>query len=419
MSRLRTLAINLSVGGIAVVMLCLVLEAVLAVAKINSRSYISFDPEKGMSFAPGAYYVHRKEGSSEGYFNSHGFRDFERTWEKTPNTYRILVLGDSYVEALQVPLELAFPALLEAKLNAVSRSTRFEVLALGQSGFGTADAYMRYLNDGVRYSPDMVVLAFLTGNDIHNNSKVLNFEQLGFYFVIGEGGELELDRSTLDNYRNQMTPLRRLFQAIKARSYLASLISERVFLLREQIQERRLRQMHASPGPGSGLDEFSDLNIYLPDPTPRWKGAWEITEKLLLKFAHEVDRRGTRFVLLTLSNAEQVHSKLQQDLNQKHGLSFDFELPDRRLWKFAEKHGISYFGLMPAFRDYHQRTGISLHGFGSVPAGHWNEAGHQLAAQELFSFLRERRLVPLDCAEPEALTTRIPGGVCRSDAARP
>ncbi|PYQ23833.1 MAG: hypothetical protein DMF81_07510 [Acidobacteria bacterium] len=65
-----------------------------------------------------AYYVERKEGFSEGHFNSHGFRDYERTWEKPPNTYRILVLGDSYVEAFQVPLERAFPALLEVRLNA-------------------------------------------------------------------------------------------------------------------------------------------------------------------------------------------------------------------------------------------------------------------------------------------------------------
>ena len=160
--------------------LCLVIEAVLTVAKVNSRNAIMFDNEKGLSSVPGAYYVNRKEGYSEGYFNSHGFRDFERTWEKSPNTYRILVLGDSYVEAFQVPLEVGFPALLEARLNTASHSKRFEVLALGQSGFGTAAEYMRYLNDGVRYSPDIVIVAFLTGNDILDNSKVLNLEKVGF-----------------------------------------------------------------------------------------------------------------------------------------------------------------------------------------------------------------------------------------------
>ena len=287
MSRLRRLAINLLVGMGAIVMLCLVLEVVLAVAKINIRSNYAFDLEKGITFVPAAYYVNRKEGFSEGYFNSHGFRDSERTWEKAPNPYRILVLGDSYVEALQVPLELAFPALLEAKLNAASRSKRFEVLALGQSGFGTTEEYMRYLNYGVRYSPDIVILAFMTWNDFRENSKVLNLEKIVFYFVPDEHGELVLDRSTLDNYGKQETTLlRRLYRTIKRHSYLASLISERAYLLREAVKEKRFKQTHEnSNAQGSGLDELSHLNIYLPEPTPRWKEAWAITEKVLLKFA--------------------------------------------------------------------------------------------------------------------------------------
>ena len=377
--------------------LCLVLEAVLAVAKVNSRNAIMFDNEKGTSFVPGAYYVNRKEGYSEGYFNSHGFRDFERTWEKSPNTYRILVLGDSYVEAFQVPLEVGFPALLEARLNTASHSKRFEVLALGQSGFGTAAEYLRYLNDGFRYSPDIVIVAFLTGNDILENSRVLNLEKVGFYFALDEHGELVLDRSTLDDYSKHMTVLRRLFVAVKGHSYLASLIWDRAYLLREGIRQGRFKQAHATPEARTrGLDEFSDLNIYLPGPTSRWKEAWEITEKLLLKFAREVKRRGTAFVLVTLSNADQVHPELQRELDEKYGLPFDFELPDRRLREFAEEHGIVYLGLMPALREYHQRTGTYLHGFHSVILGHWNEAGHRQAADAIFSFLKERRLVPLD-----------------------
>lgn len=397
MTRLRRLTINLSVAGCAILVLCLILEAMLAVVKINTRSFIAFDPDTGINFVPGAYYVNHKEGFSEGHFNSHGFRDFERTWEKASNTYRILVLGDSYVEAFQVPLERAFPALLEATLNVASRSRLFEVLALGQSGFGTADAYLRYLNFGVRYAPDMVILAFLTGNDIRDNSKVLNLERIGFYFVVGEQGELVLDRSRLDHYSSQLTLMRRLYQAVKRHSYLVSLIAERAFLLREQVRTKRFKQTNAnSTAAGRKLDEFSDLNIYLPEPTPRWTEAWEITERLLLKFARQVESRGTSFVLITLTNAEQVHPELQRELEQKFEMPFDFDLPDRRLREFTREHDVTYLGLMPAFRDYQRRTETYLHGFGAVITGHWNDAGHRQAAGQIFSFLRDRRLIPLD-----------------------
>lgn len=393
MSRLRRLATNLSVAGSAIIVLCLVLEATLAVVKINSRAATVFDREKGITFSPGAYYVNRKEGFSEGHFNSHGFRDAERTWKKPPNTYRILVLGDSFVEAFNVPLERTFPALLEAKLNAASSSRRFEVLALGQSGFGTADEYMRYVNYGVRYSPDMVILAFFTGNDVRDNSRFLSRDWIRFYFVIDEQGRLVLDRSLLDRYADRMTPPHRGFQAIKRHSYLLSLISERAFWVRRQMEERRLEQAQAHAGQ-AGLDEFADFNVYLPEPPSRWTEAWDITEKALVKFAGEVASRGTPFVLVILGAAEQVHPELQQELRKEYGLPFDFDLPDRRLREVAAQHGIRTLDLMPAFRNHHQRTRTYLHGSGSVITGHWNEAGHRVAAEDIFAFLRGYPIIP-------------------------
>jgi len=44
----------------------------------------------------------------------------------------------------------------------------------------------------------------------------------------------------------------------------------------------------------------------------------------------------------------------------------------------------------------HEEAVLYVHGFGSVVTGHWNETGHRQAADEIFSFLRSRGLVPLD-----------------------
>ena len=81
---------------------------------------------------------------------------------------------------------------------------KFEVLALGMSGSGTAEEYMRYLNFGVDYSPDMVILAFLTGNDFLDNSKVLSPESHVFYFVFDKNKNLVLDRSVIDDYQRSL-----------------------------------------------------------------------------------------------------------------------------------------------------------------------------------------------------------------------
>lgn len=389
----RRVAARFAIAVGAIVLLSLVLEAALAVAKITSRSITIFDWENGQRFVPGARYVNREEGVSEGRFNSHGSRDVERTWAKPPNTYRIVVLGDSFVESFNLPRERTFLALLEAALNARSHGMRFEVLPLGP-GSGTADAYMRYRNVGVRYSPDMVILAYFMGNDVRDNSKVLNLERMWFYFVPDASGNVVIDRSTLDRYARQLTPRRRVYQAIKRRSYLLSLIAEQAYLLRREFRERRLRQAYANPTVRTDLDEFSELNVFLPDPTPRWTEAWDITEKALVTLAREVEGNDSRFVLMTIGAAEQIHSKLQEEIRRRYPLPFDFDLPDRRLRTFAARHGISMLDLTPPFRNYHRRTGVFLYGHGTVVDGHWTETGHRLATQEILAFLETRYGIP-------------------------
>ena len=77
-------------------------------------------------------------------------------------------------------------------------------MSLGQSGFGTADAYMRFLNFAIHYSTDLVLLAFLTGNDFRNNSKILNKEKVAFNFDFDENGDLILDRSAFHKYQKSL-----------------------------------------------------------------------------------------------------------------------------------------------------------------------------------------------------------------------
>ena len=396
MARIKKLAVNLGVLVSAIAILIVFLEVGLAALKINTKSYDRFIAGKGTTYIPNAYYRHTKEGFSEGFINSHGFRDYERSWEKAANTFRILVFGDSYVEALQVALDKAFPALLEEMLNEGS-SKRIEVLSLGQSGFGTADAYMRYQNFGVKYSPDLVILAFHTGNDFQNNSKHLNRETLAFYFVFSKNGDLVLDRSVIDTYGRSLTFSKQLWQEIKQRSYLANLISRRLYLLKRQIRERHFEAQFAGVGwerEEKKLDEFSDLNIFVPHLSQPWKEAFDITKGLIVKFRDTVESHGAKFVLVTLSTPEQVHPDIQQQVNKTYRLPFDYEQPDRILEEFARKEGINFLKLMPVLRDYHLETGRYLHGFFKTGTGHWNEDGHWMAAKEILRFLYEEKLVP-------------------------
>jgi hypothetical protein len=398
MSKLRALCTSFGLVIFALVIVLGLLEALLAITKLNVPDFSLFIPGKGTTYIPHAYYRHTKEGFSEGRFNSHGFRDYERTYEKPPGVFRILVLGDSYIEAFQVQLEESFTAQLEKLLNAQSSSAKYEVLSLGQSGFGTAEEYLRYLNFGAAYSPDLVVLALTTGNDFRNNSKLLNGHNGGFYYAFDQDRNLVLDRSLVDAYESSQTYPRRLFQSLKSHSHLLTLVSERVYLLNRQLQEAHMSQVHAAkPSMDSGtsaLGLFSDLNIYRINMPPEWKEAVEITKAIILEFQRSVEERGSKFLLMSLSNAEQVHKDLGDELKARYNVNLDYEQPDRILEQFAATNKIMFLKLMPALRDHYRKTTEYVHGFGSSRGGHWNQTGHRIAAQVTFQFLEDQHLVP-------------------------
>jgi hypothetical protein len=300
-----------------------------------------------------------------------------------------------------VQLEDAFCAQLENMLNAHRSLKRFEVLSLGQSGFGTADEYLRYLNFGIAYNPDLVILAVTTGNDFRNNSKFLNRGTVGHYFVFDQQHDLVLDRSIVEDYEKALTYPKRLFQALKIRSHLFSLISERLYLLNRQLVEARTSAAYGQRvgnegGTDKGLDVFSDLNIYRKDMPPQWKEAVEITKATILKFKRSVEERGSQFLLVSLSNAEQVHKEVGDEVKEKYNVELDYEQPDRILEEFAVKNGIMFLKLMPALRDHHTKTRQYLHGFGSNHGGHWNQTGHRIAAELTFQFLKDQHVVPFE-----------------------
>ncbi len=80
----------------------------------------------------------------------------------------ILLLGDSFMEAIQVPFDSSFAPRLERAL-ARRTGTPAEVINAGVSGWGTDDE-LRYLTEyGLAYHPDLVLVAITLHNDISDN----------------------------------------------------------------------------------------------------------------------------------------------------------------------------------------------------------------------------------------------------------
>jgi len=101
--------------------------------------------------------------------NSKGFRNTkEFSYNKPANTLRVLSLGDSHTQGHEVRQDSTFSAVLERMLNQHKRTA--EVINTGTSGFSNAEALVLLENEGFKYNPDVVVLAFFA-NDFEDNMK--------------------------------------------------------------------------------------------------------------------------------------------------------------------------------------------------------------------------------------------------------
>ena len=173
-----------------------VAEVALRIAGYSSPEFYIRDEVRGAALRPGAEGWYRKEGEAYVRINSDGLRDHEHAIAKPANTFRIAILGDSYAEALSVSLEEAFWSVMGRKLQdcAALPGKSIEVINFGVSGYGTAQELLTLREKVWKYSPDLVLLAVTTNNDVTDNSRALKKTDDVPYFVY-ENNQLTLDNS--------------------------------------------------------------------------------------------------------------------------------------------------------------------------------------------------------------------------------
>jgi hypothetical protein len=115
---------------------------------------------------------------------------------KPKDTVRIAVLGDSFAEAFQVPMEKTFWSILQSELNQYKPfgDKNIQVINFGVSGYGTAQELIRLRTRVWKYEPDIILLTFYVGNDIRNNSSVLDDGEIRPYFTL-KNNDITLDNS--------------------------------------------------------------------------------------------------------------------------------------------------------------------------------------------------------------------------------
>lgn len=157
---------SLLLALLAAELLVRLLDAAPEVAVIRKgRFQLSRNPRIGYEPIPNLDYAGQELSfyDYQGKSNSLGYRDVEHAAAKPPGVYRIVVLGDSVAAGLRVErFEDTFPAVLQKLLRA--RGLNAEVINLSVSGYNTRQEVETLKDRGLRFDPDLVLLAY-TLND--------------------------------------------------------------------------------------------------------------------------------------------------------------------------------------------------------------------------------------------------------------
>lgn len=373
--RLTTIAGGLLIGLVLT-------EVLLRAVGFSYPRFYRVDPVLGRANIPGATGWFTDEGNAYVEINSDGMRDREHSLDKPAGTIRIAVLGDSFAAALQVPTDQTFWGQLEPDLAScpARRDHPIEVLNFGVVGYGTGQEYLMLQTRVWKYHPDIVLLAFLTANDIADNAWTLKQSNNTPYFVHRDGKLVE-DPSFGE--RNNTSPpgaLDRLWDAAYPHLRLLQAWMKGKQEIELMANSGKSQAAVTVPGQEPGLYEA----VYRPPDDPVWQEAWSVTEDLIKAMATSARAHGATFVIATLSNGIQVHP--DPAVRQKYAERFnvtDFFYPDRRIEALAASEGVPFVMLAPAIRDWAEAHHTCVHGFdnGLPCAGHWNEAGHRLAGE--------------------------------------
>jgi len=124
------------------------------------------DPLTGWSQIPNKHVVRRVAGQAIDFdINALGLRDdADLTVSKPAGTRRVLVLGDSFALGYTVARDHTFADLLERRWNEEGR--KIQVVNAGTEGWSTDQEVAWFLERGVSYAPDLVLL-FPYENDIY------------------------------------------------------------------------------------------------------------------------------------------------------------------------------------------------------------------------------------------------------------
>ena len=378
-------------------LLLLVLEILFrATHPFGARfSYSTPDALIGSRFVPGSSYWNTKENDRAitGTINSWGWRDREWTLAKPPNTRRVAVLGDSYVEALQVESDSTFLRIAE-RIILARYSMQTEWMNFGRSSCTQTEEWLILQHHAAQFSPDVVIVVFFPVNDIDDITPELTVESRPF-FTLAENGALTLDTQFAHSREYR---IRELVDPLKRNSLLVSFIIERYQLLKSTTA--------VPPASSSAVLQPSQtsivggLGLCTSAPDPAAIRAYRVNKALIRAMAEFCSAHAMSLMLVSMGLPTYIPDEERKMLERDSTFTSTFF--DDDLQRYADSLGIAFVGLQRSSRDFYRETGKTLQWGTAAEAGHWNYDGHRFVAEQLTAGIWPLLGFPGGAAKPSA-----------------
>ncbi|MDT7833436.1 hypothetical protein RQM59_13695 [Flavobacteriaceae bacterium S356] len=159
---------------ISSVLVLLVCEFFVRSSNLGQVSSTEFVDELGRAKRKNMDFVYFNEGFGVVSYNEHGFLGNSVEIKKRDNLVRIALVGDSFVESLQVFSRDYFGKLAEDLLNNDLDDRKYEILNMGRSGFVFPDMYIYQKVYVENFNPDKIFY-FISLEDLtaKNNDPLL------------------------------------------------------------------------------------------------------------------------------------------------------------------------------------------------------------------------------------------------------
>lgn len=382
-------------GAILAIELVVQALAAFGVFRTNLDSTQSFD-----YYSPYNRVYQTEEGFGTGLTNNYG--RYASEFELLPDSYRIAIVGDSFVDGLQVRKDEQFGHLLEERLLAGEAEQTFEVLPIGHTDKGPGLYLSTWLMEVMNreLAPDEAIIFFDMGNDF----QITNEAGQGLpYFYFDESGELVVDKQL--EFRDFHEAEHYIYRGYKG--FQPVLMLRTNFLTPRLIQEALGIDRFARPN-AMKSDDINPVNPVNPDidrpngfvfnPTTN-EHVLDIAAATLALGRDEMAKAGAG-ARVVVNPAFTAAFFAQDQWNTIFGDS-DLLLPERRLAEAAVAEGIPFLGL----GTYMAAQGLSPADVQALyfadGLGHLTQAGHEFVAEAIYRcFYAETVTAEVGCLLP-------------------